>query len=424
VLDTLVESAVRLCEADNSFLFRRVGEKLIWAASHGYSQEFVEFRKSRPLIPDRGSAVGRAIVEGKIVHIPDVFEDKEYTLWDAQEIAGYRSVLGVPLLRDGVSMGVLALTRSEPRSFTDKQIELLTTFADQAAIAIENVRLFESVEARTRELAKSLEDLRNTQDRLVQTQKLARLVSHRRYRARPTQFLRRLCCLIDELQEALQDVILNERGAARSPNCGRWGQPRQSHAARQTLDAIVKNMLLHSREGSGSTALSISTPSSRKASLTYHSLAREAGLHHHPRAIIDPAAGQPMCSRRHYAGFAEPLERLLCSDQAQSGGNGTPEPILAAATKNLGTAWRSRSGTMARVPPGEGRMFELFFVISRRRRHWPGPLHQSRYCGQAAWRLNRSGHPARRVHRNQDHPAARGRVATQRALKSAISSVF
>jgi GAF domain-containing protein len=175
VLDTLVESAARLCEADQSFLYRRQGENLIWAASHGYSQEFVKFRKNRPLIPNRGSGVGRAIVEGKIVHIPDVFEDREYTLWEAQEIAGYRSVLGVPLMREGVSMGVLALTRSEPRSFTDKQIELLTTFADQAAIAIENVRLFESVEARTRELAKSLEDLRTTQDRLVQTQKLASL---------------------------------------------------------------------------------------------------------------------------------------------------------------------------------------------------------------------------------------------------------
>jgi signal transduction histidine kinase/CheY-like chemotaxis protein len=152
VLDTLVGSAARLCEADGSFLFRRHGENYIWAASHGYSREFVESRKKRPLAPDRGSAVGRALVDGRIVHIPDVFEDAEYTNWESQEIAGFRSVLGVPLLREGVPMGVLALTRSEPRSFSDKQIELLTTFADQAVIAIENVRLFEEIRDKSQQL--------------------------------------------------------------------------------------------------------------------------------------------------------------------------------------------------------------------------------------------------------------------------------
>jgi GAF domain-containing protein len=157
VLDTLVKSAASLCEADQSFLYRRDGETYVWAASHGYSPEFVKLRTSQPLVPDRGTGVGRAIVEGKIVHIPDVLEDKEYSAWDLQQVAGYRAVLGVPLLREGVSMGVFSLARKEPRSFTDKQIELLTMFADQAAIAMENVRLFESVETRTRELAKSLE---------------------------------------------------------------------------------------------------------------------------------------------------------------------------------------------------------------------------------------------------------------------------
>src|SRR4030095_10945075 len=100
------------------------------------SPEFVKLRTSQPLVPDRGTGVGRAIVEGKIVHIPDVLGDKEYSAWDLQQVAGYRAVLGVPLLREGVSMGVFSLARKEPRSFTDKQIELLTMFADQAAIAM------------------------------------------------------------------------------------------------------------------------------------------------------------------------------------------------------------------------------------------------------------------------------------------------
>ena len=177
------------------------------------------------------------------MHIPDVFEDTEYTLWEAQKIAGYRSVLGVPLMREGVSMGVLALTRSEPRSFTDKQIELLTTFADQAAIAIENVRLFESVEARTRELAKSLEDLRTTQDRLVQTQKLASLgqltagIAHEI--KNPLNFVNNFSGvsaeLIDELQEAPPGCDPQRKEAQRDHRTDGHaaGQSRQGRAARQ-----------------------------------------------------------------------------------------------------------------------------------------------------------------------------------------------
>ena len=175
VLDTLVESAARLCEADNSYLFRNEGGNYIWAASHGFSGEYVEYMKKRQLAPERGTATGRAALDGKVVHIPDVFNDAEYTWWESQKVGRFRAVLAVPLIREGVPIGVLGLTRSEPHAFTDRQIELVTTFADQAVIAIENVRLFESVEARTRELAKSLEDLQAAQDRLVQTEKLASL---------------------------------------------------------------------------------------------------------------------------------------------------------------------------------------------------------------------------------------------------------
>jgi GAF domain-containing protein len=155
VLDTLLQSAARLCEADNSFLFRRDGPNFSWSAGYGYSPEYLDYCKKRAVLPERGTATGRAATEGKIIHIPDVFEDKEYTNWDSQRIGGYRSVLGVPLLREGVPIGVIGLTRSQPRSFSNKHIDLLQTFADQAVIAIENVRLFDEIQQKSRQLAQA-----------------------------------------------------------------------------------------------------------------------------------------------------------------------------------------------------------------------------------------------------------------------------
>jgi signal transduction histidine kinase len=113
--------------------------------------------KNRQLKPARGTATGRAALEGKIVHIPDVFEDSEYIWWESQKVGQFRAVLTVPLVREGAPIGVLGLTRSQPRPFTDKQIELVTTFADQAVIAIENVRLFDEIQDKSRQLAEASE---------------------------------------------------------------------------------------------------------------------------------------------------------------------------------------------------------------------------------------------------------------------------
>ena len=192
VLQTLVESAARFCDADKATITREKDGAFYRTEASGFSREFMDYAKDVPIVAERGSAAGRALLEGRVIHIPDVKADLEYTMVEAQRLGDYRTILCVPMLREGVPIGVLILTRSEVRPFTDKQIELVTTFADQAAIAIENVRLFESVEARTRELAKSLEDLRTTQDRLVQTREagLARS-AHRWHRARdqePPQF--------------------------------------------------------------------------------------------------------------------------------------------------------------------------------------------------------------------------------------------
>jgi GAF domain-containing protein len=156
VLNTLVESAARLCEADMAALARPKGSIYDYEATFGHSREHEAFLSAHPAGIDRGTAVGRTLVEGKIVHITDVLADPEYTYLEGQRLGGFRTLLGVPLLRQGTPIGVIVVQRKAVRPFTDKQIELVTTFADQAVIAIENVRLFDEVQARTDELSESL----------------------------------------------------------------------------------------------------------------------------------------------------------------------------------------------------------------------------------------------------------------------------
>jgi signal transduction histidine kinase/DNA-binding response OmpR family regulator len=160
VLDVLVGSAARLCEADMAAIVRQKGSTYQHAATYGMPPEFDAFMAGRPISLGREAVTGRAVLECKTIHIPDVLADPEYAMTDTQRVGGYRAIVGVPLLRDGHPIGVIVLMRREPRPFTDKQIELVTTFADQAVIAIENVRLFDEVQARTRELSQSVGELR------------------------------------------------------------------------------------------------------------------------------------------------------------------------------------------------------------------------------------------------------------------------
>ncbi len=218
VLDALVESAAHLCDASNAFIYRRDGQTYRLDSTFGFSTEYKEYMIERPIAPGRETLVGRTTIEGKVIHILDALNDPEYTWRESQLRGGYRTMLGVPLMREGIPVGVLSLTRTEVKPFTDRQIELLTTFADQAVIAIENVRLFEAEQLRTKELAKSLEDLSTAQDRLVQTQKLASLgqltagIAHEI--KNPLNFVNNFSGvsveLIDELQDALHEATLPE----------------------------------------------------------------------------------------------------------------------------------------------------------------------------------------------------------------------
>ena len=157
VLDTLVESAARLCEADMGAIVRPQGSCFQFAANYRLPQEFVELATTTAIAGGRGTLAGRVLLEGHAVHIPDLFSDHEYTFWKGAKNSQIRSGLGVPLMREGTPIGVIILWRKQVRPFTEKQIELVTTFADQAVIAIENVRLFDEVQARTHELTEALE---------------------------------------------------------------------------------------------------------------------------------------------------------------------------------------------------------------------------------------------------------------------------
>jgi signal transduction histidine kinase/putative methionine-R-sulfoxide reductase with GAF domain len=159
VFDTLIESAARLCDADYAFLFRREGQGYRLAAGTRNSPEYREWMETQLIAigqPSWRGLVGRTVTEGHTIHIPDVLSDPDYAWAESIKRGNYRTMLGVPLLREGVPIGVITTVRSTVQPFTDKQIELVETFADQAVIAIENVRLFDEVQARTDELSESL----------------------------------------------------------------------------------------------------------------------------------------------------------------------------------------------------------------------------------------------------------------------------
>ena len=165
VLDTLVESAARLCGAEMANIWRPKDGAYHLTASYGVTARYKEYLENREFLntiaiePGRGTVVGRVLLERKTVHMHDIQADPDYELGGLVALGGYRTMLGVPMLRQGHPIGVLVLVQSTVRPFTDKQIELATTFADQAVIAIENVRLFDEVQTRTRELAQSVEEL-------------------------------------------------------------------------------------------------------------------------------------------------------------------------------------------------------------------------------------------------------------------------
>jgi two-component system, NtrC family, sensor kinase len=379
VLDTLLQSAARLCEADQGTITQRRGDEFYRSVSYGFPAAFAEYVRDRAVELGRDTATGRALVEGKIIHIPDVQIDPDYTWSEAQRLGGFRTLLGVPMLREGVPVGVLTLTRTEVQPFTDKEIELVSTFADQAAIAIENVRLFESVEARTRELAKSLNDLRAAQDRLVQTEKLASLgqltagIAHEI--KNPLNFINNFSAvsveLVDELQEALGGAQLDGKLRADINEIADMlkGNLEKVVQHGKRADSIVKNMLLHSRQGSGEhQPVDINALVEESLNLAYHGArAEKQGFSIALQRSLDPTAGTVDL-------FPQEITRVLLNlisngfyaamQRKAENQSGDHEPMLLASTKNLGDSVeiKIRDNGTGIPPEVKEKMFNPFFT--------------------------------------------------------------
>ena len=379
VLQTLVESAARLCDADNATITREKDGAFYRAEAYGFSREFMDYVQDIPIKAERGSASGRALLEGRVVHIPDVKADPEYTWSEAQRLGDFRTIVAVPMLREGAPIGVLTLTRSDVRPFTDKQIELVTTFADQAAIAIENVRLFENVETRTRELAASLEELRTTQDRLVQTQKLALLgqltagIAHEI--KNPLNFVNNFSGisaeLIGELQDTLKGMPLDDKARTEINELTdtlKSNFDKVVHHGRRA-DAIVKNMLQHSREGSGEhRVIDINALVEESLNLAWHGARAETqGFEVKLKQSFDPSAGEadvfPQDIRRALLNLIANGFYAATRRRAETNG-GDYEPTFTASTKNLGDRVEIsiRDNGTGIAPDVKEKMFEPFFT--------------------------------------------------------------
>ncbi len=379
VLDTLVESASRLCEADMASINRERDGVYRQATSYGFTAEMQAYMSNHPIAAGQGSIVGRAVMDGATIHIPDVLADPEYKMTEAATLGGVHTMLGVPLLREGTPIGVILLQRKAVRPFTDKQIELVETFADQAVIAIENVRLFNSVETRTRELAASLENLRTAQDRLVQTEKLASLgqltagIAHEI--KNPLNFVNNFSGisaeLIDELQETLGGISIDKKTRAEITELTDTlrGNLEKVVQHGKRADSIVKNMLLHSRSGSGDhRPVEINAVVEESLNLAYHGArAEKQGFNITLERSFDPAAGEVDV-------FPQEITRVLlnliangfyaATKRKGQAGADSYEPTLAAATKDLGdrVEIRIRDNGTGIPPDVKDKMFNPFFT--------------------------------------------------------------
>ena len=377
VLKAIAESACELCEAYDAVVRLREGDSLCLSAHHG---PIPVIQDKRPI--NRNWTSGRSVIDQQPIHVHDMLSAEGGEFPEGQEFSrrhGNRTILSMPLLREGESIGVIVLRRTEVQPFSDKQIALLQTFADQAVIAIGNVRMFEQVQERTKELAASLDELRAAQDRLVQTQKLASLgqltagIAHEI--KNPLNFVNNFSALsaelIDELDDVLKPAALDSKTREETSELTHMlkGNLEKVVQHGKRADSIVKNMLLHYREGSGERRpVNLNALVDESLNLAYHGArAENQEFKIRLERSFDPATGEVDL-------FPQEMTRALlnlisngfyaATKRKAKIGFDDYEPTLSVATKNLGDSVeitiRDNGGG---IPPEvREKMFNPFFT--------------------------------------------------------------
>ncbi|HXP05462.1 MAG TPA: ATP-binding protein, partial [Stellaceae bacterium] len=381
VLDTVVETAARLCEADSAGITIRDGEVYRYVATFSMQDDFFAVLRYRPFAPGRDTMAGRVALEGKVVHIPDITVDPEYALPEAVTVGKIRTLLGVPLLRDGIVVGSLGLIRQRVEPFSERQIELVQTFADQAVIAIENARLLtETREARDAAEA-ALGDLKQAQANLIQAEKMASLgqltagIAHEI--KNPLNFVNNFASLsvelLDELKETAAPAIAalddDKRADVDDTMELLTGNLEKIAEHGKRADNIVKSMLEHSRGVSG-----------ERREVDLNNLIEEAlNLAYHGARAQDQSFNITL--ERDYASALKPIELApqemtrvflnlfgngfyAASKRARESGAGSFRPVLTVATREADDAVEVRvrdNGTG--IPPEiKDKLFQPFFT--------------------------------------------------------------
>jgi GAF domain-containing protein/anti-sigma regulatory factor (Ser/Thr protein kinase) len=381
VLTTIVGRAVQLSRTDAGtiYVFDEGRKEFRLHATYGMSETMIAAISGQHIGLSDGNNIATATLQRKPVQVADARDEPASAVNDIVLREGYRSILIIPLLRPNHIVGALVVRSRTPGEFPQSTIDLLQTFADQSVVAIQNARLYENVEARTRELAKSLEDLRTTQDRLVQTEKLASLgqltagIAHEI--KNPLNFVNNFSGvsaeLIDELQDALNRISIDHEARAEIKELTDTlrGNLEKVVQHGKRADAIVKNMLLHSRAGSGEhRAVDINALVEESLNLAYHGArAEKQGFNITLERSLDPTAGEVDL-------FPQEITRALlnlisngfyaATKRKAAVNGGDFEPTLAATTKNLGdrVEIRIRDNGTGIPPEVKERLFTPFFT--------------------------------------------------------------